>query len=66
MKVGDIEQFSGEKEWWEPKELTPYNTFFCENLCSFSDNCEYYQEFKEILEASKEDKEDDEEDNIFF
>lgn len=65
-KVGDIEQFSGEKEWWEPKELTPYNTFFCENLCSFSDNCEYYQEFKEILEASKEDKEDDEEDNIFF
>ena len=65
-KVGDIEQFSGEKEWWEPKELTPYNTFFCENLCSFSDNCEYYQEFKKILEASKEDKEDDEEDNIFF
>ncbi len=65
-KVGDIEQFSGEKEWWEPKELTPYNTFFCENLCSFSDSCEYYQEFKEILEASKEDKEDDEEDNIFF
>lgn len=65
-KVGDIEQFSGEKEWWEPKELTPYNTFFCENLCSFSDNCEYYQEFKEILEAPKEDKEDNEEDNIFF
>lgn len=65
-KVGDIEQFSGEKEWWEPKELTPYNTFFCENLCSFSDNCEYYQEFKEILEASKEDREDNEEDNIFF
>lgn len=64
-KVGDIEQFSGEQEWWEPKELTPYNTFFCENLCSFSDNCEYYQEFKEILEASKENEED-EEDNIFF
>lgn len=64
-KVGDIEQFSREQEWWEPKELTPYNTFFCENLCSFSDNCEYYQEFKEILEASKENEED-EEDNIFF
>ena len=67
-KVGDIEQFSGEKEWWEPKELTPYNTFFCENLCSFSNDCEYYQEFKEILEISKQDEDNEEEleNNIFF
>lgn len=67
-KVGDIEQFSEEKEWWEPKELTPYNTFFCENLCSFSDDCEYYQEFKEILEVSKQDEDNEEEleNNIFF
>ena len=67
-KVGDIEQFSEEKEWWEPKELTPYNTFFCENLCSFSNDCEYYQEFKEILEVSKQDEDNEEEleKNIFF
>lgn len=70
-KIGDIEQFSSQKSWWEPKELTPYNTFFCENLCSFSDDCEYYQRFKEILENAKSNNENETnyeelEDNIFF
>lgn len=32
-KVGDIEGFKNNKDWWEPKEITPYTSFYCSNLC---------------------------------
>lgn len=32
-KVGDIENFKDREDWWEPREITDYSKFYCENLC---------------------------------
>lgn len=32
-KIEDIEMFKNKKDWWEPKEITPYTSFYCSNLC---------------------------------
>lgn len=44
-KIGDIENFKDDKEWWEAKEITPYTSFYCKNLCNHRDKCEYLQDF---------------------
>ena len=35
-KIEDIEMFEDNKNWWEPKEITPYTSFYCQNLCRSS------------------------------
>lgn len=35
-KIEDIEIFKDDKNWWEPKEITPYTSFYCQNLCRSS------------------------------
>lgn len=62
-KIKDIENFKENKEWWEPKEITPYTSFYCENLCGQRDNCETFQDFKKMREMYKEEKENEEIDN---
>ena len=32
-KIEEIETFENKKSWWEPKEITPYTSFYCSNLC---------------------------------
>lgn len=59
-KIGDIENFKDKKEWWEPKEITPYNSFYCSNLCNHRERCEYLQHFLAIQEMYKEEKENEE------
>ena len=57
-KIEEIEQFKDDISWWEPKEITPYTSFYCANLCNHRDNCEYFQDFKEIQEMLNEEDED--------
>ena len=35
-KIEEIESFKDKKDWWEPKEITPYTSFYCQNLCRSS------------------------------
>lgn len=68
-KIDEIEQFEDDISWWEPKEITPYNSFYCENLCNHREDCEFFLDFKErqqILEEEKEDEEIDKELLNFF
>lgn len=68
-KIDEIEQFEDDISWWEPKEITPYNSFYCENLCNHRESCEFFLDFKErqqILEEEKEDEEIDKELLNFF
>ncbi len=61
-KIDEIEQFEDDISWWEPKEITPYNSFYCENLCNHRDNCDYFQDFKEIQEILNEEDKNTQED----
>lgn len=61
-KIEEIEQFEDDISWWEPKEITPYTSFYCENLCNHRDNCGYFQDFKEIQEMLNEEDENTQED----
>lgn len=62
-KIEDIELFKDDKSWWEPKEITPYTSFYCINLCGHSDTCEYLQHFLAVEEQYKEQQEENELDN---
>lgn len=62
-KIDEIEKFEDKKSWWEPKEITPYTSFYCQNLCNHRQRCEYLQDFLDALEMYKEDKENKEIDN---
>lgn len=55
-KVSQIEQFENDKSWWEPKEITPYSSFFCQNLCGHRQHCEYLQDYLEMQEMFDEEK----------
>ena len=57
-KINEIEQFEKDKSWWEPKEITPYTSFYCGNLCGFRDICQYYQDYLEMQKMFEEEKED--------
>lgn len=57
-KIEEIENFKDKKDWWEPKEITPYTSFYCSNLCNHRERCEYLQDFLEIQKMWEEDKED--------
>ena len=59
-KIEEIESFKDKKDWWEPKEITPYTSFYCQNLCNHRERCEYLQDFLEIQKMWEEDKEDKE------
>lgn len=59
-KIEDIELYKNEKDWWEPREIRPYNSFYCINLCSHADDCEYLQQFLEIQKELNEEKEEEE------
>lgn len=59
-KINEIEQFEKDKSWWEPKEITPYTSFYCGNLCGFRDVCQYYQDYLEMQEMFEEEKENKE------
>lgn len=63
-KIQDIETFEDKEEWWEPKEITKYNSFYCKNLCSHSERCQYLQDYLEeeaLYEEENITKEIDEE-----
>ena len=62
-KIDEIEKFEDKKSWWEPKEISPYTSFYCQNLCNHRQRCEYLQDFLDALEMYKEDKENKEIDN---
>ena len=62
-KIEDIEMFEDNKNWWEPKEITPYTSFYCNFLCSHREHCEYFQDFLEMQKILEEDKENQELDN---
>lgn len=67
-KVGDIENFKDREEWWEPREITPYTSFYCQYLCGHRQTCEAFAEFQarqEYYEKLKNQK-DEEEEDIFF
>ena len=53
-KIEDIERHKNTEEWWEPKEITPYTSFYCENLCNHRSHCKYFQEYKELQELINE------------
>lgn len=55
-KIDEIENFIDKKDWWEPKEITPYTSFYCQNLCNHRGHCEYFQDFKEMQDIYNEDK----------
>lgn len=57
-KINEIEQFEKDKSWWEPKEITPYTSFYCANLCGFRDICQYYQDYLEMQKMFEEEQED--------
>ena len=57
-KINEIEQFEKDKSWWEPKEITPYTSFYCANLCGFRDVCQYYQDYLEMQKMFEEEQED--------
>lgn len=59
-KIEEIETFENKKSWWEPKEITPYTSFYCSFLCNHRERCEYLQDFLEIQKMWEEDKEDKE------
>lgn len=52
-KIGDIENFSDREDWWEPKEITPYTSFYCANLCGHRNHCDYFQDFLDRQEEIK-------------
>lgn len=63
-KADEIESFQDDESWWEPKEITKFTSFFCENLCGHKEHCEYYQEYLEnqrYFDSVKEDNELDDE-----
>lgn len=62
-KIDDIEMFENDINWWEPKEITPYTSFYCENLCNHRDRCEYLKDYKEIQAQYEEFKENEDIDN---
>lgn len=62
-KIEDIEMFEDNKNWWEPKEITPYTSFYCNFLCSHREHCEYFQDFLEMQKMWEEKKENQELDN---
>ncbi len=55
-KIEEIEQFEDRPEWWEPREITPYTSFYCQNLCNHRDHCEYLQDYLEMQAMLAEDK----------
>ena len=62
-KIEEIETFENKKSWWEPKEITPYTSFYCNFLCSHREHCEYFQDFLEMQKMWEEKKENQELDN---
>ena len=56
-KIEQIENFKDNKDWWEPRDITPYSSFYCVNLCNHRENCEYLQDFLEKQNMYKEEKE---------
>ncbi len=57
-KIGDIENFRDREDWWEPKEITPYTSFYCSFLCNHRERCEYLQDFLDRQEEIKKQNED--------
>lgn len=55
-KIGDIELFADKKDWWEPKEITPYTSFYCQNLCNHRGHCEYLKDFIEMQNMYNDEK----------
>lgn len=61
-KIEEIEKYA-EDEDWQPKEITPYNSFYCKNLCAYAKNCEYLQQFLNREQRFNEIKENKELEN---
>ena len=62
-KVDEIERFKDEESWWEPKEINAGTSFFCQNLCGFSNKCQAFQDYIEMKTAYEESKLEKEADN---
>ena len=62
-KVDEIERFKDEESWWEPKEINAGTSFFCQNLCGFSNKCQAFQDYTEMKTAYEENKIEKEVDN---
>ena len=62
-KVDEIERFKDEESWWEPKEINAGTSFFCQNLCGFSNKCQAFQDYMEMKTAYEESKIEKEADN---
>lgn len=58
-KISDIELFKDDKKWWEPREITPYTSFYCINLCGHANDCKYLQRYLEIQKEYEDEKIDE-------
>lgn len=65
-KVNEIERFQDDESWWEPKEITKYTSFYCENLCGQRDNCYAFKEYKEREKYFNELNQEKNEEDVFF
>lgn len=55
-KVQEIENCKDKEYYWEPKEITPYTEFYCKQLCSKKEYCEYYKEYEENKKEIEQEK----------
>lgn len=58
-KINEIETMKDKEDYWDAKEITKWNSFYCENLCSRKKYCQAWQDYKETQERIR--KEDEEE-----
>ncbi len=54
-KINEIETMKNKEDYWEPKQITKWNSFYCENLCSRKKHCQAWQDYKELQDRIKEE-----------
>lgn len=55
-KINEIETMKNKEDYWEPKQITKWNSFYCENLCSRKKHCQAWQDYKELQDRIKEEE----------
>lgn len=57
-KINEIETMKNNEDYWEAKEITKWNSFYCENLCSRKKYCQAWSDYKELQDRIKEEEEE--------
>ena len=58
LKIKILENIKDKEDYWSAKEITKWNSFYCENLCSRKKYCQAWSDYKELQDRIKEEEEE--------